>query len=524
MRFAWAFWVWAVFVSPAVAQSIDLNAFKSASDAAPYDMTFLVENADGSGSSGWDRNVNDASADYSTHNVEFDSEVYGGVGVESWYNSPQQGEYLIWQDVEGVLPGVYRVEAYVVGRIYNDVNRAGECGDGLFLEAGGERVAITSAVWQRLSVECTVGVGDCLRVGIYADEENVNDWTGIADVRLVCIGAGDAEEVVLSENFDVVCVRKPCYADVCLKRYIPTDSYTVLSLPFDVGVSDASQFEDVLCITGAVLHGGEFVVSTERTDSLCAGRCYLVKGNGCAVDDVYRFAGVLVDPSCADTTAVSDGISSVANFRSRIGLGDVYVLADGEKTFRLPADPVCVGGYGGWLIDEGVVDMDAYENASEDLPYDMTFLVENADCSGSTGWLRNASDASADYSTHNVEFDSEEYSGLGVESWYSSPVKDAALIWQDVTGVLAGTYRVSAYVVGRIYNDSSRAGECAEGLYLCAGSERVAITSPVWQRLSVVCGVEEGEVLTIGIFADEDNVNDWTGIADVRLECIGAGE
>lgn len=341
----------AVIVS---AQSLDLDAYRNASEEAPYDMTFLIENADGTGSSGWSRNASDAAADYNTHNPEFDSDVYSGVCVESWYWSPLTSTWLIWQDVSGILPGTYRISAYVVGRIYNDSSHAGECGEGLYLDANGERAAITSPTFQRLSVTCTIASGETLTLGIYADEDNTNDWTGIAGVTLECLAPGDAQDIFLSEQFDVLCVRDQCYANVLLRRHIPTDSYTTLCLPFDVSAAQAdSLFADVLLISGASLtdDGNIVVTTTAAEEGITTGQCYLVKGLE-GMGPVYTFPAVLVTPTAPDATTLATGISAQGDYRLRWSQEGVYVLSDGLSTFTPVASPQDLKGYGVYLTTD----------------------------------------------------------------------------------------------------------------------------------------------------------------------------
>lgn len=167
------------------------------------------------------------------------------------------------------------------------------------------------------------------------------------------------------------------------------------------------------------------------------------------------------------------------------------------------------------------INYDSWRNASESAPYNVTFLMVNPTGTENTGWSRNSKDAAAGYNKHNTEFASSVYDNTGIESWYWSPVQSADLIWQDVKGLLPGTYRVKAYAVGQIYNNTSRKGQCGKGSYFFAGDQKVAITSNKWQELSVTATVDESQTLRIGISADDTNENDWVSIAQVRLECVG---
>ncbi len=327
----------------------DMEQYLAASAAQPYDVTWKVSNASCTENSGWSRNSNDAAADYVTHNPEFDDELYSGLCVESWYWSPVVSANLIWQDVEGLLPGTYRLTAYVVGQVYNDASNKGQCLSGLYLFANDTRTAITSPTWQTLSVEVTLLAGETLSIGIQSDADNLNDWTGIAAVQLECIGAGEPEEIGLSENFDVHCVKGETYANVALVRSVPSDGYTTLCLPFDVGTAQASlYFSEMLQITGASAHGNDIVVTTAAVDSLQRGEVYLVKAKS-DVPDVLEFAHVLVSTSGLSGKSVGN-YQTVGTYRQQINLSGVYELQDDGQTFHKVADVANVKAYSGYVI------------------------------------------------------------------------------------------------------------------------------------------------------------------------------
>lgn len=168
------------------------------------------------------------------------------------------------------------------------------------------------------------------------------------------------------------------------------------------------------------------------------------------------------------------------------------------------------------------IDLAAWQAASEEHPCDVTGLLQNPTGTENYGWNRHSSDAAAGYNKRNSEFANSLYSGIGIESWYWSPVKGANLIWQDVTGLLPGTYRVTAYAVGQIYNDSARKGQCGQGSHLFANEGQARITSPKWQELTATATVGNDQRLRIGITADNGNENDWVSIAQVRVVCTGS--
>lgn len=170
------------------------------------------------------------------------------------------------------------------------------------------------------------------------------------------------------------------------------------------------------------------------------------------------------------------------------------------------------------------IDLDAWIVATPESPYDVTSLLQNPTCMENFGWSRNSADAAAGYNKHNTEFASSVYNNTGIESWYWSPVKNADLIWQDVKGLLGGTYRITAYVVAQIYNNSSTKGQCGKGTHFFAGEAQINITSNKWEELTVTTTIGKDETLRIGIKGDEFNENDWVSIAGIKIECIGYSE
>jgi len=333
----------------AQAQSLDLEQYLNATEENPYDLTALVSNASCTANYGWSRHGQDAASNYNCHKAEFASSDYDGYGIESWYWSPVISADLIWQDAN-LLPGTYRISAYVVARIYNDSSKAGQNGSGTYFFAGDSKAEITSATWQSLTVECTVEAGVPLRIGITAGSDNVNDWVSIAQVKVLCIAPGTPEEIGLSEDYDVNVIRGDTYANVYLKRTIPTSSYTTLCLPFDVTAAQASEFfAEVLKISEITSTDGlATITATARTENLSAGETYLVKGKS-DTDDLLVFRNVLVKKMTPATTALDGTYSLTGSFRQLECVDGAYQLQTDGKTFKQDADYSRLSAYSGWM-------------------------------------------------------------------------------------------------------------------------------------------------------------------------------
>lgn len=330
----------------------DFGLYLEASEECPYDATDKVENADCTGNTGWNRHSADAAAGYNKHNPEFDSDVYSGTGIESWYWSPLQDCELIWQDVEGLLPGRYRVTAYATGQVYNDAATKGQHVGSLCFFAGGERVEIISATWQEVEVTCEVLAGSTLRIGIAAGSDNANDWVSIAGVRLECIGAGEPETVALNEGYDVCGVTTETYADVVLSKAVPAGRLTWFCVPFDLDAAQMSVlFSEVKEVASAKKDGETLHLELQDAASISRGKPYLVKAHEAGLT-VMKLADVFVNPELPQPVALGDGVTLTGTYRRLEGISGAYVLQDDGRTAMKADGYVKVKGFSAYLAVE----------------------------------------------------------------------------------------------------------------------------------------------------------------------------
>ena len=338
-----------LFFQEVRADGIDLNKYLNASVENPYDVSNCVPNASCTENLGWSRNVNDAAASYTKHNKEFDSDVYKGVGIESWYFSPVRNADLIWQQIDNLLPGTYVISAYVVGQVYNDASNKGKCLPGIYFRVNDERVAVTSNKWQKLSLTCKIGHGESLKIAICADETNANDWVGLSHVTLSLVASGEAENIGMSEDFDVTCVRDVSYANVKLKKSLPSDELVTVCFPFDVDSALVDQyFKDVQEIVEATNHGNEVVVVTADAYRMEKGKVYLVSAKD-ETKTCYDFNHVLVDVTAPNAVVLKDGNKLHGGYTQLLTVQPTYTLQTDGKTFHRFVAPVDVKGFSGWI-------------------------------------------------------------------------------------------------------------------------------------------------------------------------------
>jgi hypothetical protein len=337
-------WLCCLLLGQATMQSMAQNA------DTLIDQTAKVKNATCTGNNGWSRNASDAAADYATNNPEFVSQVYGGVGIESWYRSPLQNTALIWQDVAGLLPGHYKLTAYVCGQVYNDNANKGKNMGPLYLFAGDGQTLITSNVWEEKSVECDVEAGATLKIGIWAGDGNKDDWTGIAQVKLVCTALGKGETLALNEHYDMCAAYADTYADVILSKHFQMTGWTPLCLPFDLDEATTAQyFSQVAELTGCTLSGTTVVPTLSDVKSIQAGKPYMVKEKT-AQGDLLKFYNRQVSAAAPTAVSLSGGFKAVGSYRKLAGVADAYIYHADSGTFVKAPERNKVLGFSFYLL------------------------------------------------------------------------------------------------------------------------------------------------------------------------------
>lgn len=143
---------------------------------------------------------------------------------------------------------------------------------------------------------------------------------------------------------------------------------------------------------------------------------------------------------------------------------------------------------------------------------DMTDSIKDALCEDETNeyWLRQGS------AEGYVETPLDENKAI---SYWNGTAQDGFLIYQDVTDLPAGVYKVKAISFGRTNFNESGYGD---GLYICANGVKTEVNSNNWTTVevnNVIVGTD-GK-LTLGLYG-EGNTNRWGFLRDVELTFKGA--
>ncbi|MBP3471846.1 MAG: hypothetical protein J6K41_06415 [Paraprevotella sp.] len=332
-----------------------LGEWQNASEQHPVDVTSLVTNASGTENTrAWNRHSADAAAGYNKNNPDFASAVYSGTGIESWYWTPQKNADLIWQDVN-VLPGKYRVTAFVTAQVYNDANRKGQNVGTVCLRSGDGMTAYTNNKWDKVIATGLVKGGEPLRIGIYAGDDNANDWVSIAQVKVECLGVDteNVETIALNEKYDVCALREPTYADLNLEKYLPAGQWTVLTLPCDLDENGVKNLFAKVLLPGKLTAGqGKATLEGIPASTMQAGKPYLVQP--LSTMERLSFSGVMGVPEEQSTTVEG----WVPTFRLREGLMNCYTLdtVDGSPVLRPIGTNEPVKGFGAYLNATSIPD------------------------------------------------------------------------------------------------------------------------------------------------------------------------
>lgn len=149
-----------------------------------------------------------------------------------------------------------------------------------------------------------------------------------------------------------------------------------------------------------------------------------------------------------------------------------------------------------------------------------TSYVINSSCSEWwTGWVRNVVNETGGYVVENGEINSDVYQGKGIEFW--SPFSEdkyanKELIFQTVTNLPYGRYKVSAVATGRNQNNNNiNDGQ----LYFFANEATTDVTSTKFQSVELESPVGF-EGLKIGLAGGENNKNHWVALSNVKLTLL----
>ncbi len=135
-------------------------------------------------------------------------------------------------------------------------------------------------------------------------------------------------------------------------------------------------------------------------------------------------------------------------------------------------------------------------------------------------WQRGSSNQAGGYAENPAAINSEAHSGYGVSYWRGSAAQNEDIIYQDVSGLPAGDYTLSAYAAATVWNNNN-GNDNRSGCHLFANESTTAVTTPKYALYDVDFTLSEGQNLRVGLRVDEYNGNNWCFLSDMTLTYRG---
>ncbi len=127
-------------------------------------------------------------------------------------------------------------------------------------------------------------------------------------------------------------------------------------------------------------------------------------------------------------------------------------------------------------------------------------------------WLRDSSCQAGDYAENQSAINSDAHSGYGISYWSGSAVQNVNLIYQTISGLPAGTYRLEAYAAATVFGDDN-----TSGCYVFANGREMEVTTARYGLYTIEFSLDGNEDLTLGLKAGKDNGNNWCYLSDMTL-------
>lgn len=153
---------------------------------------------------------------------------------------------------------------------------------------------------------------------------------------------------------------------------------------------------------------------------------------------------------------------------------------------------------------------------------DYTEYIRNASCSynehsgmgSGRSWQRNGS---AGGYVEAPEAITSDGSVMGISYWNGSAQTNMNLIYQTVSDLPAGKYRLSGKAAATVWNNNG-GNDNRSGVYFFAADEQVEVTTAQYGDYTVDFSVEkDGDEVTLGLKAGDNNGNTWCFLSSLTL-------
>lgn len=318
------------------------EAAKTMEDGGSLGVTYLVKNARLDVSrDGW--TTTGGKGLISNGFNHWDSDTYKGSFLESIISNADNPD-LIWQDIENLIPGRYRITANVGGRsaIAEPANTT--CPTGLELFANNGSTTVSSMVLDEFSAEGVVAADGKLRVGVRINGHVNYVWCGLSNVRLEYLGV---DKIELDES-QTEAFKTSEYANVTMARKLKgDDKWNTLCVPFDMTAEQiaANGITEVRELTDAKKGDGDNLTLTfTKVETIEAGKPYIVRAKA---NTSLMVEGVAVKPDEPQSVEVGGIVSMKGNYAATSLANKEFFISD--NAFYVADQKVTLNGFRAYL-------------------------------------------------------------------------------------------------------------------------------------------------------------------------------
>lgn len=450
------------------------------------DLTFKVQNPTCTANTGWQKNSANKSASYNVNSAALNSDDYSGIGIEYYNNpanSPRRNEKLIWQTVNNLQAGEYKVTAVAMGR---NQGNGDVCEGTLNLIANDGTGAVTTNVWGTVSANGVVSSNGELTIGLSAGGDNANNWVAISQVKLEYLGLTLA---AMKDAYETK-VEERQAAGASLEGQIPAAYVTILNGEAETFDTAEEYSQAITDVEAQIETANELVapyaafnkLKTDNTFKVFVAETTAPEANKTAINAAW-------ETSVETATTVNEINDAIAQIRA----------IQTEYTASVTG------------LAEGVPQTD------------VTFLVGNTTFEGTTApWTNNVSGG------HNFNVMNPNANDLGrgirfIESYvYCDQVVNNAnkkLVYQTLNGMPKGNYTFEAASFNRRANfGTANTAEDPNAIIMYVNNGKIEVNSTTFsETLSSVNGNSVDGTVEFGLASGENFNTDWNGLADVHL-------
>ncbi len=261
------------------------------------------------------------------------------VGISYWNGSAQTNMNLIYQTVNNLPAGKYRLTGKAAATVFNN-NSGNDNRSGVYFFAGDAQVEVTTAQYGDYTVDFSVeNDGDAVTLGLRAGSNNGNTWCFLSGLTLLRFS-----DVTLSETGTEMPEEDALVGSVTVERTLKGGKWNTLCLPFSMEKPSGWQ---VKTLTGE----GENTGSLMFTDASAieAGMTYIVKPDA----DVSEIKAENVTISPKTTTSTTANYTMTGNFvQQYVPLG-AYFISGNKFYLADKADAVTLKGYRAYITAKG---------------------------------------------------------------------------------------------------------------------------------------------------------------------------